>query len=214
MGGDRVCVAGLDTKSADVIRLDRPSPTENLVQTLGIRPGAVVEVEWTPVTRLTRPHVEDGLWDPTSVQLIQHIGYQDFLRVLQAAAVESVEEAFGPVFRRGVSGSCSFEPGAGKRSLACLRPTNVDIYVPHSGKIRAQFETKTGRWSAVPLEDLAVRRHQVACRRCKTQLPQLLEQEFSSKASLLRVGLSREFKGACWLQVNGVYPVREPQHFV
>src|SRR5690348_5329011 len=60
MGGDRVCVGGLDMAAGTGVRLLRPDET-NLLEEHPIRPGDVWEVSCTRRRSATPPHVEDVL---------------------------------------------------------------------------------------------------------------------------------------------------------
>jgi hypothetical protein len=214
----RVCIAGLT--DGKTLRLATPQPTENALRSIGwVRPGDRLAVEWLANPFTTRPHVEDGTWRPSSARKLDRLTDQDFIDSLTPRAFASVEEAFGSEWFRGARGNGAFRPEVGERSLASVIGRNVRVY-QWFDSVRVDFVDAGGRWTMVPLEDLAVRRHQKECHECVRDLNRNLKREFSSSRWLLRVGLTRPYKSeqhetACWLQVTGVYPMgRERKHFL
>jgi hypothetical protein len=219
----KVCIAAIQGTRA--IRLNRPQPDERVLAAIGgLLTGDRVSVEWLDNPFYERPHVEDGMWEPSSLRKVGRLTKADLLGVLQPRAARSVEEAFGPEWFRGAHGNGAFKPGIGERSLASVLVREVRVYQWFQS-VRVDFRDDGGVWTMVPLEDLSVRRHQQLCPDCltararKSRFDLNLRNEFSGRDVLLRVGLTRPYtvKGqetACWLQVTGVYPIgKKRTHF-
>lgn len=217
MRGTNVCIAGL--MESRPIRLHDPAPTEGLLRQIGgLKPGDIVNVSWTASANPSRPHVEDGKWDSQSITKTGTIRYSDFRDKLADMAYETLSEAFGEIYLKGAGGNFAFRPGVGARSLASIVAKNVEVYLDFDEKIRVAFEDSRGPWRKVALEDLIVRTH--TCGSCNRNLVRTLQREFDTKSAVLRVGLSRPYAPpshpmACWVQVNGIYPMdREREHFI
>jgi hypothetical protein len=221
MHGPNVCVAVTQVSNRQMLRLDSPQPTDPwLTKIGGLRPGTVVKLDWEQGQAVEPPHTEDGVWGQLS-----KVGSKDedeLTAFLDRDAQDGVIQVFGKPFLIAQNGNAAFRPGRGGSSLATVRVRSAEILLQGVGA-RVRFtDASNDIWSGVPLNDLAVRAHQSACRRCR--LPSawvnMLRSEFQGGPALLRVGLSRKFRAgdhpeACWLQVNHVFllpPKRE--HFV
>jgi len=217
MSGTNVCVAGSIGGSA--IRLDDPVPNEGTLQRVGgLSPGDVIDIAWKPTKGASPPHVEDGSWRPDSIRKLRSLDYGEFVRKLAENAYDQITDAFGDVYRKGAGGNFAFRPGIGKRSLASVRAKGVEVYLDFN-KIGVRFVDRSGPWAKVALEDLTVRKHAVECAPCRRNLTRQLSRDFDAESAILRVGLSRPYQVpdhplACWVQVNGIYPLdRKRQHF-
>ena len=217
MSGRKICVAALTRGRA--IRLAEPHPTEDWLESVGgLIPGNLISVDWQPTRTFKRPHVEDGTWKPASFKKNGVLTYEDFIFRLSAAVEAGVKEAFGDVSAYSERGNPAFSPGEGPRSLASIQAENVRVY-PHEEGIRIDFSDGQTNWKMVPVEDLALRRHQVSCPGCAGNMASALLREFGSDEAILRVGLGRPFQArddltACFLQVNHIFPLAaRSKHF-
>ncbi|HSP56212.1 MAG TPA: hypothetical protein VLS25_11570 [Dehalococcoidia bacterium] len=83
-----------------------------------------------------------------------------------------------------------------------------------------EFADASDTWKNLPFEDLMIHQHLDNCSHCRTSPEQALAAEFDCERAVLRVGLGRpfasdEYPAACWMQVNGVYPIPlRRKHFV
>lgn len=208
LGAGKVCIAG--ELSARVARLAPPNPTESWVTSMGgLSPGSVIGVRWHASRGIDRPHVEDGAWEPTSSKAVRVLTETELVERLRRHSFRSVREAFGDPWFVGKSGNAAFRPSTGSRSLATVQATRVALSASF-GKPKVRFRDRDDEWTAVPFQDLEVRKHFGACARCETRGEQLLREEFEGGPAILRVGLARVWRAqdqepACWLQVNHIF---------
>jgi len=208
------CVAGIHLGAHRTVRLATPNPTLQQLDGIGgLIPGSLVTVDWTADAAPRPPHVEDGHWVPGTLQKTGQLDEDGLLALLDRDSFRGVVQAFGEPVNWGSSGNASYSPGQGSRSLATVRCTDVELAV-WPDRVRVNFIDRDGRrWRAVPLQDLAVKRHRVMCKACARQFEQTLRREFEGPGRLLRVGLAREWNGGCWLQVNAIF-LGKRNHFV
>ena len=218
MRGSNVCVAGI--AGSRTVRLNQPGPDEATLLAVGdLKPGDVVDVAWASASPANAPHVEDGVWNRSRLTKVGRLDWEEFVGWLREQSLRSVSQAFGEVFLRGRGGNCAFRPGIGRRSLATIEVRNVSVYLDFD-KVRVEFTDAEDTWRKVALEDRIVHAHRAACSSCKRSFERQLGLGFNCSSAVLRVGLSRPFSIpdhplACWLQVNGIYPLgRERRHFV
>lgn len=223
MEGDRVCIAALDGDRA--IRLHSPHPREAWLDSIGgLAPGDEISAAWRIDRRYSRPHAEDARWIPASVEKTGRLTREQLTERLAGLAYPSVTAAFGDPAFESSRGNPAFPPGRGDRSLACLTVKRVFLR-PDGQGIRADFVDAGGAWRMVPVEDLALRRHQAGCPDCAgDRLAERLSAEMSGAEAVLRIGLTRPFEPSpgrrgCYLQVNHIFPlpprsthVTEPPH--
>ncbi len=213
-----ICVAGY--AGGRTFRLDSPSPTEELfASSAGIRPGDVVDIFWRPRADIKPPHVEDGEWRRSSLRRIRRMGLADLTRVLEGHAARSVKEAFGAPKLTGKGGNPAFPTGQGERSLASVLARNVRVQIRYN-RPRVDVADASDSWKNLPFEDLVIHQHLDDCAQCRSRPGQILAGDFDCERAVLRVGLGRPFASddhpaACWLQVNGIYPLPpQRKHFV
>jgi hypothetical protein len=213
-----VCIAA--AHQGRTIRLHNPQPKDQWVKSIGgLVPGDVVSLNWRPTVKPAPPHTEDGEWDPDTFTKHRRLAETELVSLLSANASTSVRTAFGAPWFRGSGGNAAFRPGEGTRSLATIRVATIKVDVSF-GKMRVSFEDTENRWTAVPLQDLAVKQHQEQCQTCASNLAQALKREFEGAHAMVRVGLARQWQvpghpSACWMQVNHIFlmpPKRK--HFV
>ncbi len=218
MGGDNVCIAGIDLASGKTIRLSDRTPTRRLLAGHGgLRPGDVIDVKFEPMRRPEAPHVEDGRWEHLTLRKEGVFAFDDLHALLARQALRSVEEAFGEHAVTGRNGNHGWKRGRGARSLATLRATGVRAVVGGEA-LRVEFTDGAGvTWKAAPFQDLSVKTHPAICESCQRQHLRNVAAEFGAAEALIRIGLTREFApaggpGGCWLQVTNIL-ARPRQHF-
>lgn len=220
MGGDTVCIVGIDQDSR-CIRPVLPPPgvlREHLYikGKLAILPRAKVRFDFHQVP-IKPPHVEDLGFDPDSIQYLGLCTDSEWEGVLQASSFNSVEDIYDGLLQehRWV------EPGANTRSLGTvsqIQVTSINLH-ERSGerRYRLYFTDKAGhQYDNVTISDLAFRAFCDAELNRHTSplaaLQQLTELLQSVDRLYLRLGLARpwaprdgSFGLRCWMQVTGIY---------
>jgi hypothetical protein len=212
MAADAVCIAGIDVKSGQTMRLNEPQPTRRLLELVGgLAPAEVIEVDCRPLRGVDAPHSEDCAWTPRSLKKKRVAPADEALRLLDKTSLSGVIEAFGPPSFVEPGRNRGWTPGSGIRSLASVSATGVTVALADSGRGRITFADAAGEaWANVPFQDLAVRNHARQCPACTTGYLANLQQEFETSEALIRIGLTRPYAaedGAeplCWLQVTNV----------
>jgi hypothetical protein len=220
MGGDSVCVAGIDLTTKQTSRLNEPQPTRRILAALGgLSPGDIIEVNAGPVARPERPHVEDCHWLPRSLKKVGRMSVAEMAAFVSGQAFDSIEAAFDAPAPRTSGRNRGWPMAVGDGSLASLRVQWVRFHIDPRAKVRATFRDMGGDyWEGVPFQDLSARSHETACVPCKTALLENLKRDFQTDATTIRVGLTRPFAasadqpGLCWLQVTNVL-ARDRRHF-
>jgi hypothetical protein len=207
LGGGKVCLAGLAGKHS--IRLNTPTPREDWIGQFKISPGSILDISWKPRDAPEAPHLEDGDWEAKSASVVGRLTTSELVKLLSDEAFKSVRAAFGEPWFVGKNGNCAFRPRRGTRSLATVLVERVNADVSF-GKPKVSFLDASDEWTEVPLQDLTVRRHLRDCKACQRRGPELLQEDFSGKPAILRIGLAREWQAgnyepACWLQVNQIF---------
>lgn len=220
MGGDSVCVAGIDLATKETLRLNAPQPTRRILTALGgLSPGDVIEVNASPVGTTDSPHVEDCHWQPPSLKEVGRMSVAEVCELAADQTFAGVEQAFGQPAPRTGGRNRGWPIGGGARSLALLSVRYVRFNIDVRGKVRTAFRDKFGDyWEGVPFQDVSVRSHETSCVACKSAYLDEIKREFEANATVIRVGLTRPFaasadqSGLCWLQVTNVL-ARDRTHF-
>lgn len=208
------CVAGIHEESGTHVRpvlINEQLP----VGVLASRGGPfdmAVRLDIGRVTPLRRcPHIEDCVFQLDAVREVNRPCGDVFWDVLASSARSDLEEAFGPALARSANGICSTAEGMGDASLACIRPTSVPVLSVRSRpgrspQIRVLFRDNTGLCDA-SLTDIRLFKddHVTPDLDKVNRLPEIMEQ---SAELILSVGLTREYNGAHWVQVNNIH-IRE-----
>lgn len=214
MSADAVCVAGIDLANDQTVRLAQPQPTQRLIAALGgLAPGDIIKLDAKPLRTLDAPHVEDCEWNPRSLKKVGISPPAELRRAVESTLFTSVEQAFGEPVVRGKSGNSAWQPSVGVRSLATLSVLYVRAGTDRNERPRLTFKDDAlDYWTAVPFQDLCVKRHQSKCDDCAgEQHVEHLKEEFDGNRTLIRVGLTRPFSPSegveplCWLQVTNVF---------
>jgi hypothetical protein len=220
MGGDSVCVAGIDLTTKQTLRLNEPQPTRRILAALGgLSPGDVIEVNASPVATAEAPHVEDCHWQPRSLKKVGQMSVAEVRALAADQTCPGIEEAFGAPAPRTGGRNRGWPTGQGARSLALLSVRYVRFNIDLRGKVRTAFRDQFGDyWEGVPFQDVSVRGHETSCVECKSAYLDEIKREFEANATVIRVGLTRPFaassdqSGLCWLQVTNVL-ARDRTHF-
>ena len=219
MAGDAVCIAGVDRKTGEQLRLNDPQPTRAMVRRLGgLAPGDVLSIDWKAVRRPDPPHTEDGEWKLRSLKRLGHLDHAALTVLLSGSAFNSLGDAFGEAAFKGRNRNSAWRVRAGTRSLATLAVRYVRVEEDQDGRVRIAFKDAAGAyWGGVPFQDLSVRMHQDGCDDCAKAFLARVQAEFTVNRSLIRVGLTRPFapeghETACWLQVTNIF-ARPREHF-
>lgn len=211
MSGDYVCIAGYDD-SLTCIRpvLSREQVTKKYLfreNKLIIFPGA--KVAFNLGAQISQPpHVEDIIFDEASIEVMGRVTVREWKEVLTQTATQNVGELFTHIEDRCVS------PGSPGPSIGTLVPAeiptlNCDYYKdPPRPKMRFVDQGATVK-NNVPITDLAFRslfdfylaKYKGDCEKTV----KLLNNKLADYDIYLRIGLSRSFRGCCWLQVNGIH---------
>lgn len=203
MSADRVCVAGLSGR--DTVRLAEPSPTVQLLASLGgLAPGDVIRVQWRYAGKREAPHTEDATWIPKTIERLDRSRRTELYRRLVSSQFKSMTAAYGEPKYFVAKGNPAFPPGRGLRSLASIAAMDVRIYRLGDG-LRADFRDEDRQWRMLPVESIAIRGHFIACPECSRT------GEARASVAVLRVGLGRPFQPdgeemGCFAQVNDVIP--------
>lgn len=209
MGGDSVCIAGIDVDTASTVRLNEPQPTASLVRNLKLRPFDSWIIDSAPARNAVAPHTEDHGWLPHSLRKLEALDASAVARVLTPVAFDGVAAAFGEPTQRAANRNHGWRPGGGVRSLATVRVRDVRAGIDRNGRMRLAFrDAADGYWEGVPFQDLRVRQHEQECGGCGSNYLAAVRSEFGINAGLIRVGLTRPFgagaEAACWLQVTNI----------
>jgi hypothetical protein len=219
MSGDRVCVGGyLEDGSAVRPVYGQFGPTEAWLSPDSeslIVPFSLVELDVGSIPLpVTAPHTEDRAIPPTGHQLIRNLQDNEQIRWLDRTAYPSVRAIFGTqVYSDDDTQWGRFvQVGEGVRSLGTIRPLELEWldYSQYDGnwKYRLRFLDQSGEQFRLAINDLAFRKRlndlrdsgQPPNAAATATLATLQRQKV-----YLRIGLAREWKKGCYLQITGVY---------
>lgn len=220
MGGERVCIAGIDHKGKliwpDIIWgvFHRHLYLEKGI----IRPRAVVNLHLAPRPDCIPPHVEDCEWDTDSpTEFLRFANDGTWHMALRKTAFASVADIFETELHEGKN----IQPGTGVRSIGTIKAQSIDDFAykiqrsqdgPRQG-YRLGFTDGAGvEYTDISITDLTLRYYVHFLRRtppfkdaAPVHLNEFILQKLQDAEVWLRIGLAREWNGWCWLQVNGIY---------
>jgi len=214
MGGDRVCIFGLD-EYGNPVRPTLPSGIRerNLFDDDNkfiIRPFA--EIKFNLLRNAPQPpHTEDYILNPrVKPELVRDLTPQESERLLNENLYPAVNEIFGaPIYQYRY-----LRKGEGERSLGTIKADRLLFFeygLKDNGKYeyRITFNDATGATYNLPITDCAFRNY---CNNLKDiqegniqSIPWKLLRNLNRKSIYLRVGLTREFRDVHWLQVSGIH---------
>ncbi|MDP9238264.1 MAG: hypothetical protein M3P30_12880 [Chloroflexota bacterium] len=222
MSGQNVCIAGIDLKSHEQVRLASPSPTRTTVRSLSqLRPGDVLSVDYEFERKRVRPQAEDARWNRLTARKVRTMPYAEVRALLRPSTFNGVEDAFGEPSVKGARGNHAWQPRRGTRSLGSVAVTYVGVDQDGARKPRIDLVDGEGKhWHGIPLQDLQAKIHPDECESCEAAHLSNLRIDFAVPGpAIVRVGLTRPFASdagsapGCWLQVTNVF-ARERTHFV
>ncbi len=214
MRDGRVCMAGVD-RSLKCIRPVLPNHVykEFLYLDSGavIHPRTVLNIALKQEFHCQLPHVEDYRWFMDgSTTVIREAGPKNWLHVLQSTASETVAAIFEARLEHD---NRNIRAGDGKRSLGTLQPIQIKelwykVHEQRNYQFRLTFTDSSDQEFDLPINDLTLLTYVDRLQHNGLDLDYvmaLLLDRCQRSETWLRLGLTREFNGWCWLQVNGIY---------
>ena len=214
-----ICFAGLD-EAGKHIRPVLPG-AQRLTTTLLTRHGGVLDmahlVDLGGTGALPRPPaVEDTIFSPQNLQLVEPLNANRFWDLLVKNASESIPSLFGDELEPRENGAWTMKEGQGKASLGGYRPpTRPEVYLRHrasDGKARIRIRWKEeNRLFDLGVTDIRLYEddHDTADERLVKGARDRIAQKVEV---LLGVGLTRPFSpdpekepAAHWLQVTNLH---------
>jgi len=211
MSGDNVCIAGYD----DSLICIRPVLSRGQIRKrhlfkdgdLIIFPGA--KVAFILSSGISQPpHVEDIIFEETSIESMGRATVKEWKDVLKQTALQSIVELFPHIEERCVP------PGSAGSSIGTIMPAEIPTlncdYYKEPPRPKMRFIDQGGNVkNNVPITDLSFRslfdfylaKYKGDCEKTV----KLLNNKLEDHDIYLRLGLSRSFRGCCWLQVNGIH---------
>ena len=191
------CIAGIDIETGECIR-PKPYLTKEKIQELGLKIGSRVVGNFTRCYPVDKPHVEDNLYGV--LKRIEELEIEDFFKVLDKNSVGSINEGFGVV----VNGKKILEGNEPKKSIITLKIFSelLEVIRDSYGKIRVNLEDMVG--SKYPLLALTESKNYERIEKYGS-VEHINGELLASEYVYLRIGVSRLYQGAYWLQVNGIY---------
>ncbi|MCY4525056.1 MAG: hypothetical protein OXB89_00470 [Anaerolineaceae bacterium] len=221
MGGDRVCIAGIDLKWNTI----RPvfawtSPTRSHLfqgsHTL-IRPRAVVAMKLEAHANPVTPHVEDHIWTrPYSARYVKLLDEANWQKTLHGLVERCPRPLFGAALHSlGRDRNRIVRPGDATHSLTtvrCARSLVFRLSEKDGGGFRyalSFYDDQSEVYQNIPVTDLGLRAWATVKLGQGESLQPISDwlgrQLNAAQHVYLRLGLTREYEGKFWLQVNGVY---------
>lgn len=208
------CVAGIEEGTGRHVRpvLSDGQLSTELLAVHGGQFDMALRLDIGRVKTVGRPpHIEDHTFRPHLVARVGRVSGGHFWQLLSASAQLALDEVFGHAVMRARNGTCSTGPGTGDASLGCIRPDGVprlrvETKPNRSPQIRISFRDRWARFDA-SLTDIRLFQddHVTPDLDKVNRLPEIMEQ---SAELILSVGLTREYNGAHWVQVNNIH-IRE-----
>jgi hypothetical protein len=213
-----ICVAGWNTEAGGHVR--PVLPWEQLDARMLARNGGpfaigrIVELgRAEPVGQA--PEVEDFLFDPRQVRVIQTTQAHEFWALLQQCARTRLRDVFGNDLDT-VGTSCAVPEGRGIASLGCFVPkTTPDLYVDRS-KNRVRMSVEDGVFSIqAAVTDLRLYERDLTTPR-KNVVERMRAEIRKGVRVVLSVGLGRPWKKEDdtaprhWMQVNNIHLESHP----
>ena len=218
MRGGYICVAGIGKEGEHIRPVLDPQQTGGklqleraLLHSNGgpFELGRLVDlgkVESNP----SPPEVEDVLFDPRQVKVVKQLQAERFVNTLKESTKKSLRSIFGPELRATPAKTAAFvRPGQGRASLGVISPSNAELVeqIGYRGdsEVRLQFDDSDLGSIAPKVTDLRLWDDH---RTPATDNIERLQGQLDG--CLASVGLTREFKGKHWLQINNIFPRRNP----
>jgi len=208
---DIVCIAGIDVKSTQCIRL-LPYIEKVTCKKLKILPGAILEGKFTKPKSIDKPHTEDMHYEALSFK--GPCTSEEFESVLKATTYPSINEGFNGKIPAGTKVIPPNDPPSRSIITLKLKPTQIEIVrnAFDSKNLRLNVEDNDGRtYVYLSITDLGFHDLAVSKQKDPDYTDELNEYIRSQKKVYLRIGLGRRYKNpkdgrdGFWIQVNGIY---------
>lgn len=216
MGGDRVCVAGIDERGNCVRPVTPGDVREHHLyqgQQVVIHPKAKVEFELSSAN-IDPPHIEDEQFTPNAIVRKGICSDEEWGAILEGSCFPGVSDVFGGHLLEGRY----VLPEARTRSLGTIRDVRINYVAIETyyekRRLRLDFtDQRNQRYSRLPINDLTFRAY---VQSSITKVGNLKTENVAQQALLgadriyLRIGLARPWSRqgsprACWTQVTGIY---------
>lgn len=217
MQGEKVCIVGIDHHGT-AIRPILPPPgifqSRLLLPTGVIRPRAVIEAHFKPKKKVHQPHIEDMDWDILqNTRITRVVDDSTWQNALEKTTFDTVES----IFETKIKSKKSIQLGAGVRSIGTIKVKSIE-YLKYEVLDREEGEKHGYRLSFrdssdayyydISIADLNFRyffHHFIQDSNHITASAIRLQERLKKTECYLRIGLTREWSGSHWLQVNGIY---------
>src|SRR4030043_1014889 len=212
---DIICIAGIDAKSKQCIRL-LPYLPKAECKRLKLLPGAILEGKFTRPKRVDKPHTENMKYDELSFK--GPFTSEEFESVLKATTYTSINEGFDDKVPIGTKVIPHDDPSSRSIITLKLKPAQIEIvrnaFDPKS--LRLKIRDNDGRrYVYLSITDLGFHNLAVSKQKDPDYTDELNEYIRSQKKVYLRIGLGRRYKNPSdgrdgfWIQVNGIYTFPE-----
>lgn len=203
MGPGRICVAGLDVATGQHVRPVLPFPGLD-ARLADEGPFAIGgRVDLGPVAPSpTRPRIEDVRFDPALARRVATVGGGELWRVAREVARHELTALFGPDLLRLGVGSMACRPGSGAASLGVWAPPAPPVLRVTDNRVRLRVRVGSRELDlSVTDRRFWMPDHE---RANGAAVAEAAARIIAGAPVLLGVGLTREYEGQMWLQVNSV----------
>lgn len=224
MYGGRVCIVGLDTqlRSVRLVRPDFIHEHDLLIERKrNIHPRGVYQFAIKRKTEREAPHLEDYVWlRKPPVQFIRDTPTEKWHAVLEQTCHPSVAAIFSTSLQHD---NRNIRAGTGTSSVGTFKPTSIDnlYYQSHKRRsvpqFRLAFSDNAGNAYDLPINDFTFLRlvdaqlQQIETRNMDWIMARLLT-KFQQLDLWLRVGVTRNYYGWCWLQISAIHTIPDYLH--
>lgn len=215
MRGDKVCILGVNDKF-ETIRPELPPPgifTHRLLLPTGvIKPRAVLETYFKPPHKIHPPHIEDMDWDTTrDTKILRITDDEKWRNALEHTLFPTVQDIFEtPIKKKAIS------PHTGARSVGTIRPKTIEFFkydiIERDGRTKYDYRISFRDESDTYFYDLSITDltfryyfHYLLKTNSPEKAGRYIREQLCAGDCYFRIGLTREFNGNLWLQVNGIY---------
>ena len=202
-----LCTAGVSDDGTVV----RPEPylSSARCKELNVLPGGILEGEFTFRTA-TRPHVEDADWK--NLRFLGKSTGDEFRKALESTLYGSISEGF----ECDVTGKEIPERTPPPRSLITVKVRPDQLTIVKDGfsadRLRAHLTDASGlTLNYMSITDLGFFNYAKGHAASPADIAEVNHFIRSQQELYVRVGLARAWKGAFWLQLNGIYTF--PEYF-
>jgi len=221
MKGDGVCVASLDEQGRSVRPIPAAGTNHRRAQLLlpdgeVVKPGALVEADFTPSPLQVAPHLEDMVYRPP-LRMLGLADRAEFTQRVKASCALTLRSLYDAEVHDAPK--AHLLEGTGARSLGTVRPSLLLSFglEERKGTLRPRLRFATreddGFWD-LPIVDLALWGwiNQVAATRSLASAQAAIDAILMRGGeTYLRIGLARGFSNPdwgekrCYLQVIGIH---------